>query len=144
MNDENSFLASQTVAAEDDRSRRGAAVVEVALLLPVLVILVFGAIELTNGIFLKQSLAIGAYEGIRVASRPGGTGAQALAKIDEVMLARNVSGYQVTFTPEVTSETPRGTELSILVRVPSGTLSWGPLHLFANRDIEHVVRMVRL
>jgi hypothetical protein len=127
-----------------EKSRLGAAALETAILLPVLVVLVFGTLELTDGIFLKQSLAIGAYEGVRVASRPGATSAQARTRIDEVLAARNVSGYTVTISPDVTSTTPRGTMLSVQIVMPAGTLTSGPMNLFLNRIIQHRVRMVRL
>ncbi len=44
------------------RRRRGAALTELAICLPVMCILVFGAIEITDTIFLKQRLSSIAYE----------------------------------------------------------------------------------
>jgi Flp pilus assembly protein TadG len=44
------------------RQHRGAALTELAICLPVMCILVFGAIELTDTVFLKQRLSSIAYE----------------------------------------------------------------------------------
>ena len=49
--------------------RRGVAAVEFAVCLPVIILLVFGAIEASSFIFLKQSLNVAAYEGIRESIR---------------------------------------------------------------------------
>ena len=45
------------------RTRRAVAAVEFAVCLPVIIMLVFGAIEASSFIFLKQSLNVAAYEG---------------------------------------------------------------------------------
>ena len=50
-------------------TRRGVAAVELAVCLPVIILLVFGAIEASSFIFLKQSLNVAAYEGIRESIR---------------------------------------------------------------------------
>ena len=54
----------------DAPSRSGVAAVEFAVCLPVLVVLILGSIECCSMIFLRQSLAIVAYEGLRVAVKP--------------------------------------------------------------------------
>lgn len=53
--------------------RRGAAVVELAFVLPVLIALVFGSIELCQRIYTRQSVVIAAYEACRVATRQTST-----------------------------------------------------------------------
>ncbi len=52
-----------------DELRPGAAVVELAFVLPVLIALVFGSIELCQRIYTRQSVVIAAYESCRVATR---------------------------------------------------------------------------
>ena len=43
--------------------RLGAAIVEMAICLPVIVLLTYGTIELAGGLFLKQTLTSAAHEG---------------------------------------------------------------------------------
>ena len=52
------------------RDRGGAAVVELAVVLPVFVVILLGTIETCKMIFIQQSLEIAAYEAVRVAIVP--------------------------------------------------------------------------
>ena len=123
--------------------------VETALLLPLLILLAFGSIELSNMVFMKQSLSIAAYEGARLATKPGATQAQAETRIREVLTARNVSSYSVQFTTSggaaisVTTLTPRGTQLSVTVQSSNGGASYGPLQMFTGRSVQCQTTMVR-
>lgn len=49
--------------------RQGAAVVELAIVLPIVFMLLFGTIEICQRLYLKQSVTIAAYEAARVAAR---------------------------------------------------------------------------
>jgi Flp pilus assembly protein TadG len=129
--------------------RRGTAVVETALLLPLLILLAFGSIELSNMVFLKQSLSIAAYEGARLITKPGSTQAQADARISEVLAARNVTSYTVQYTTtngaalSVTPLTPRGTLLCVTVQSSNGGGDYGPLRMFTGRSVQCQTTMVR-
>lgn len=129
--------------------RRGAAAVETALLLPLLVLLAFGSIELSNMIFLKQTLAIAAYEGARAATKPGATAQQADTRIAEVLTSRNVTSYSVSYTTDksaplaITPITPRGTLLTVTVESSNGGAAFGPLRLFTGRTLQGQSTMVR-
>lgn len=129
--------------------RGGTAVIETALLLPLLILLAFGAIELSNMVFLKQSLSIAAYEGARVATKPGATKAQADARIQEVLTSRNVSSYTVQYTTTagvpliITAVTPRGTQLCVAVQSSNGGANYGPLRMFTGRSVQCQTTMVR-
>jgi hypothetical protein len=100
-------------------------------------------------IFLKQSLSIAAYEGVRAATRPGATAAQANIRIGEVLASRNVSSYSVQYTTEnsaaleVTPTTPRGTLLTVTVESSNGGENFGPLRLFTGRTLQCQATMVR-
>ena len=86
--------------------RRGAAAVEAVIAFPVVVFVVFSSIELANGVFMKQSFAIAACKGAREASRPDRTQAQARSRIREVLSNKGVDNETVTFTSEITADTP--------------------------------------
>lgn len=51
------------------KARLGVATVELAFVLPVFIVLVFGSIEICQRLQVKQSALIAAYEGCRVATR---------------------------------------------------------------------------
>lgn len=124
--------------------RNGVAATETALALPVVVLIVFGSLELANGVFLKQSLTIAAYEGARSLSRTGATSAQAQARIAEVLTERQISDYQISISPAVTVSTPRGTQLTVTVTAPASYYRVGPIQFLEGRTISRQFRMVRL
>ncbi len=131
------------------RLRSAAAAVETALLLPLLVLLAFGSIELSNMVFLKQSLSIAAYEGVRVATKPGATQTQADNRIREVLAARNVTSYSVQYSTTagaplaITPITPRGTLVTVTVQSSNGGAAFGPLQMFTGRSLQCQTTMVR-
>lgn len=94
--------------------RSGLAAVELAICLPVLVLLVLGSIELTNFIFLKHALTSAAYEGVREAVRREGTDASSTAMAQQVLTARGIQGASVRVTPgtQITSGQPLTVEVS--------------------------------
>lgn len=82
------------------RPRRGAQMVEFAIILPVLVLLLFGIIQY-GWIFLKVSqLNQAARMGTRVAVRPAATEDEVRSAVDEVMTSARLSasGYTVSIS----------------------------------------------
>ena len=87
------------------RTRCGTAAVEMAVTLPLLVTLVFGAMEMANAVFLRQSLNIAAYEAAKVITRPGNNEALARTRCQEILTVRKVSAFTLSFSPTVTTAT---------------------------------------
>ena len=90
-----------------------------------LVLLVFGSIEASSFIFLKQSLNVAAYEGIRVAVRLDGDNASGDARAINILNSRSVNDFTVSFPTGETSSLPRGRDVVIEVSAP--TISNSPL-----------------
>ena len=105
------------------RNRNGIAAVELAICLPVLMIIALGSIEATNAIFLKQRLTSAAYEGARAAIAPGQTTAGATAAANSVLTQFGISGTTVTVNPNVTTATATGTQITVSVTAPFGSNS---------------------
>jgi Flp pilus assembly protein TadG len=124
--------------------RRGVAATETAIMLPLLVIVVFGSIELANGVFLQQTLSVAAYEGARAATRPGATVQIAEQRVAEVLLARSVDDYDVEISPPITATTPRNTQVTVTITAPASEYSFGPVRFLQGRSLSRRVRMVRL
>jgi Flp pilus assembly protein TadG len=124
--------------------RIAAAVVEFAVTLPVVMILVFGAIEIASGIFLRQAISEAAYEGARAAARPTGTTLTTTARIREVLASLGVDNETVTFSRDPLG-TPRGTTLTVSVSVPASELgSISPLRYLHDKTFRRDVTMVRM
>jgi len=98
--------------------RKGLATVELAICLPLIVIIAFGSIEATNMIFLEQRLTAAAYEGARKATVPGKTSADATAATNSILSQFSISGSTVTITPTVTATTAVGTQVKVSVSAP--------------------------
>lgn len=78
------------------RWRRGTAVTELAICLPVLALVIFGSIEACNVIFLKQTLVEAAYEGALIGSQPRATEAKIEDRVQAVLSARKIAGANVS------------------------------------------------
>lgn len=99
------------------RSRSGAAVVEFAVCLPLLMLIVLGAIEAAHGIFLKQALSAAAYEGMRAAIEPGSRQADAIQQAQTILDARLVKNPTITFDTNIDTA-PRGRKVAIEISAP--------------------------
>ncbi|QDS92009.1 TadE-like protein [Roseimaritima multifibrata] len=123
--------------------RRGAAAVEFAVCLPVLVLLVFGAIEGASFIFLKQSLNVAAYEGCREAIRNSAATAEATSRADAILVARNVNDATVRFIPADVTTVSRGEKIILEITAPTRTNSPLAGQFINNRDLVSRVVMVK-
>jgi TadE-like protein len=103
--------------------RRGVAAVEFAVCLPVLVLLVFGAIEASSFIFLKQSLNVSAYEGIREATKLASNNTIARDRAENILSSRGVNNFNVDFPNGESANILRGDEVVIEVSAPTSTNS---------------------
>lgn len=108
---------TETRIPRSARRRRGAAVVEFAACLPLLMLIVLGAIEATHGIFLKQALSAAAYEGMRVAIEPRGRQAAAIQQAQAILDARLVKGSRIAFDTNIDTAL-RGQKVAIVVSAP--------------------------
>lgn len=100
------------------RTRKGVVAVELAFVLPVLLVLVFGTIEICQRIFLRQSLVIAAYEGARLAARRNTTNAEVTDRCNTILQQRNVRGGSVTVTPSNILSISTGEAITISVTAP--------------------------
>ncbi|WP_231615485.1 TadE/TadG family type IV pilus assembly protein [Novipirellula artificiosorum] len=123
--------------------RRGVAAVEFAVCLPVIVLLVFGSIEASSFIFLKQSLSVAAYEGAREASLSQSTSAATTARSENILNARNVVDFEVSFPSGTPEAAARGSEVAVEVAAPTQTNSPLAGQFITNRILRARVVMVK-
>jgi Flp pilus assembly protein TadG len=101
------------------RSRRhGVAATEFAVCLPIIVLLVLGTIEACSMVFLKQALAVAAYEGARTAIIPGATVDQVKAASLQVLKDRKIDGGVVTVKPTNIDALNPGDFVDVTVSAP--------------------------
>jgi Flp pilus assembly protein TadG len=126
------------------QSRCGTAATEMAIAMPLLITLVFGSIEIANAVFLRQSLNMAAYEAAKVITRPGSNETLARSRCNDVLAVRKVTAYTLSFSPTVTTATPRGTQVTVTLTATAANLSYGPVQFMAGKTMSSTVVMVRL
>jgi Flp pilus assembly protein TadG len=88
------------------RHRRGLATVEMALLLPILLVLTFAAVEYGWMFFKQQQITNAAREAARLGATPNATNATVTARVTQLMTDAGISQYTLTINPGVGGLTP--------------------------------------
>ena len=125
------------------KRRRGVAAVEFAVCLPVMVLLVFGAIEASSFIFLKQSLQVAAYEGVREAVRINSNNSNGTNRATNILTARTVNDFDINFPNGEAANATRGDQIVIEVSAPTATNSPLAGQWLTNRTLTARVVMVK-
>lgn len=107
-------------SAPRPRARRGSAVVEMALLVPLLFLLLFGMIEYGVLFWRAQQIASAARHGARVGALPSGTAAAVNAAVNDVMndVGLGSSGYGILLDPDDPATLLPGQAFTVTVSVP--------------------------
>ena len=122
------------------RDRSGIAIIELAVCLPAIVLLVLGSIEACTMVFVKQSLHISAYEGVRSAIKSDGNAADAVARANRILDERGVKNASVEVTPRVPESADLGTAVTVRITAPAADNSVLRLKFFSG-DLESEVTM---
>lgn len=98
-------------------SRRGTAVVEVAVCLPVLLTVTLLFIEFSNLIFVRQTLKAASYEGIRVAIKQGAEIEDVVEVCETILDLRQITAYDITVIPDAFSALERGSLVTVNIEI---------------------------
>ena len=109
--------------------RRGAAVVEFAVISPVLILMLLGMIECGRMIMVQQALTTAVREGARAASVTGRASA-AIDAVEEFLVGAGVRGSNVTVALGSHGATAHGQPITVTVTVPFAKVSWLPSPVF--------------
>ena len=121
--------------------RRGAAVVELAICLPVVVLLVFGSLEGANMIFLRQAVVQSAYEAGKAAARSNGSVSRGRQIAVDVLQSRSIAVNEVRFTPADVDNLAAGTPFTVTVSVAGDQKSITSVGPFNGMVIEATATM---
>ncbi len=104
------------------KNRRGAALVEFAIVFPLVLLIFAGMIEISRVLLLQHSADTAAYEGARSAMVPGATAGEATQAARALLLAAGLKSATVTVTPLVVTEaTPL---ITVRVEIPISPNAW--------------------
>ncbi len=125
------------------RSRRGVAASELAVCLPIIVLLVLATIEACSMVFLKQSLTVASYEGIRVAIDKGATATTVQAACQQVLTDRKIGGATITLTPANVSALKPGELIDVTVTAPCSANSVLPVMFYKGKSLSATASMMK-
>jgi TadE-like protein len=124
-------------------SRRAAAAAELAICLPLLVMLLLASLEACSMIFLDHGLTIASYEGVRVAINYDGTNSAVLAKCNEIINDRGIAGANISLNPSNVANVPRGEPISITVSAPCDANAILPPWYYGGKTLTATTVMVK-
>lgn len=113
--------------------RRGVALVEFAIVFPIVLLIFAGMIEISRVLLLQHSADTAAYEGARSAMVPGATAAEASQAAQTLLLAAGLKSSVITVSPALIQEdTPL---ITVRVEIPIAANAWISPHWFQGSRI---------
>ena len=124
------------------RPRKGAAIIELAVCLPLLVIVSLATIEACAMIFLKQTLAVAAFEGARTGLLPGSAPMNVEAQCALIMNDHSISTFSVAMQPSDPSALLDGDYFRVEVSAPCAPNSLIGGWFYAGQSLTESVELV--
>lgn len=112
------------------RNRRGAALTELAICLPILSIVTLGSIEAANGIYVRQKLVSVSYDLARGAAAHGDTSKTFGAKATALFKTYGIKGGTYSLSPSNLATAKPGDRITITVSAPMSRNSIGLTRLY--------------
>jgi len=123
------------------RLRRGAAMVEFAMMVPIVFTLAFAAIEFARVLMIRHSVDNAVYESARLAMIPGSSSAEAKGESERLLRVVGVTDFLIEIVPAVLEkESP---EVTVRITVPLDANSYLPQQFFAGRAIRRELTLRR-
>ena len=124
-------------------ARSGVAAVEAAFCFPLILILMMGTLEITAGLFLRESISICCFEACRVGTRRGATADDVEDRAIEVLADRGVVSATVTITPDNFDSLNALDQISVAITAPTAGNSIFIFDNLFNRSVNSSVTMIR-
>lgn len=130
-------------------TRRGGAAVEAAFCFPLIILLMMGTLEVCAGIYLKESVTICAFEGIRVGVHRRATADDVIARVEQALADRQVTipsddaSLGITVIPSNFSSLNALDPITVQIVAPTAGNSLYIFDSLVNRNVSASVTMVR-
>jgi hypothetical protein len=125
------------------KNRRGAAVVEFAVVAPVFFLLVFGMIEYGRLVMVQQVITNASREGARQAVLDGATSSEVRTSVTNYLTGASIGGATVSFDPDPLAGAEFGEPIEVTVTVPFNQVSWLPTPMFLGGRTMSAVTVMR-
>jgi Flp pilus assembly protein TadG len=126
-------------------SRRGAALVEFAVVMPVFLVFIVGMIEIGRAIMVQQLITNASREGARIAGYDSTTLTSTVTSAVNTSLSNvKITSATTTVSPDPPSGASDGQQVSVTVSIPYSQVSWVPSpFLLKNRTLQATTVMRR-
>jgi Flp pilus assembly protein TadG len=128
------------------RRRRGATLVEFAIVAPLLFLFIFAVIEFGRMVMVHQIITNAAREGARRGILEQTTAEETHTIVSDYLAGSSISGATVTVTPAQFDHVGFGDPVTVAVSVPFDDVSWLPAPWFlsgANLSVQSTMRAER-
>jgi Flp pilus assembly protein TadG len=112
------------------KNRRGAAVVEFAVVAPIFFLLVFGLIEFGRVVMVQQLLTNASREGARLGVLSDSTSSQVQSRVVSYLSGANITIATSNVNVVYASDSSSGESVTVTVSVPFNQVSWLPTPMF--------------
>lgn len=123
--------------------RAGTACVELAVCLPLIILLVLASIEGANMLFLRQAVVQATYETAKAAAKTNGIQANAQTLGRQVLSSRGVTSPTISFSPSSVQNLPAGSQFTVSISVPSSARSITNIAPFNNLTVRAQATMLK-
>jgi len=110
--------------------RKGTAIVEFAVVFPLFLLLIIGAIDIGRSISVRHTMIEAVRGATRLYAVRGLTDGPKMqdveATIDKAMSDARLSGYSVSFDPPPSASLEALTPVTVTLAIPYDRVSWGP------------------
>lgn len=121
------------------QARRGAHIVEMALVLPILIMIVFGIIEFARANQIRQTVKQAAYEGARAGITMDASVTSVQTAANSILTSVGITGGTVTVTPNpITSSTQF---VTVTVSANAAANGWFMKYFTAGQNITAAVTL---
>jgi Flp pilus assembly protein TadG len=110
--------------------RRGAAVVEFAIIAPIFFLLVFGMIEFGRMVMVQQILTNASREGARKAVLDGVSNGDVETTVEDYLTNASITGATVSVTTQAPTPPDIAESRIVTVSIPFSQVSWLPSPIF--------------
>lgn len=112
------------------RSRKGSALVEFAVVLPVFLLFVLGMIEYGRMVMVQQIITNAAREGARVGVLDNSTSATVTTAANIYLTSAGIASATIAASPDPPSSATYANPVSVTVSVPFNSVSWLPSPMY--------------
>lgn len=134
-------MIKRRIRPHQNHSRCGAAAVEFACCLPVLLAFIFGILEFSRATQLQQSARLAAFEGARAGISLDAQTSDVTTAVNRVMSAVSIPHYTTTITPNPL--TYNASSISVTVSMDPTQNAWFTWFLTSSNTISANVTLLR-